>query len=239
MPDSQSPNLPNSDIRGARFQGRPAQTPPRQTTIVRNPNIVNEINRLQIVEVRPNIFFWHRFDGFPYCHYHDSFGLHWYGFYSDTDFYWTRYYAGRWWWYDPSFQRWVFWWDGYWWWQAPRGGMYAYMDNNYYPYRADQGGVTVLQPQIDQPPPSPPASTSEGSVYNSPDGKHFVQIRGARREAFLYERRGGEPSFLKYLAKDVSDARFSGGGDKPVRLRLNFTDGSFAVYDSEGNPIDG
>lgn len=230
---------PSRDGRGRPIRQQPALNPPaRHAAVVRNPAVVQSIRRDQKVEIQPGRYYWHDVGRVRYAHYRDRRGDDWYGFYHGPRFYWTRYWADRWWWYDPRFERWVYWWDGYWWWPGPAGGVYVYVDNNYYPY--DDGTVTVEQPVTAAPPQAVPASADQGSSTTSPDGTRMVQIYGDRRDAFLYSVSSGRPAFMKYLASGVKKARFSGGqSGKPLRLLLDLDDGSFALYDESGQPLDG
>ena len=70
-------------------------------------------------------------------------------------------------------------------------------------------------------------------------GRHIrgFEILGPRQEAFLYEYRDGQPVFLRYLAKDVRDARFL-KEQAGYRLRLDLEDGDFALYDEDGKKVD-
>ena len=217
-------------------QPRATQPPAEHTTIVRDQRVVDDIVREQRVEVVPRKYYWHRDHGVRYAHYYD--GYHWYGFYHGPRFYWTRYWADHWWWYDPVYARWVFWHDGYWWWNGPRGAFFVYVDNSYYPYQP--GGVVVKQPEVEAPPQSAPTSSSEGRTFPSPDKKREVQVYGDRQEAFLYDTTGKAPAFLTFLGASVKGVRFSGGeSGKPLRILLDFNDGRFALFDKDGKPVDG
>lgn len=235
--DARRAAAPARDARGAPVRQRAALAPPAHTTVVRNPDITKHIARQRNVEVVRNRYYWHAVGGVRYCHYWDG-GAHWYGFYHGPAFYWTRYWDDRWWWYDPTFARWVYWWSGYWWWPGPGGAVYVYVDNNYYPYE-DAGMVTVKKPQVDQPPPVAPQEADSGSSWVSPDGRRMVQVFGDRSEAFLYDKSGDKPVFMTYLAKGVAQARFLGGGKgQPLRILLDFKDGTFALFDAEGRSSD-
>jgi hypothetical protein len=170
-----------------------------------------------------------------YAHYFDDRGVHWYGFYHGPSFYWTRYYGGNWWWFDPSYSRWVFWWDGYWWWNGPGGAYFVYMDNNYYPY--EDGAVTVQKSETVPPPGVKPAPDG-GKGWDSPDGGRMVRVMGDQSEAFLYDKTGSAPDFLAYLGRGVEKVRFSGGTPgEPLQILLDFKDGSFAVFDMDGKAL--
>lgn len=236
--DARRPPVPRQDASGAPITADPVQSPPPHAPIVRDPRLTEDILERQRAERQAGVYYWHTFGGIPYAHYYDPLGTHWYGFHAGPSFYWTRFHGGRWWWHDPRFQRWVYWHDDHWWWPSPYGTQYVYVDNNYYPYREGTGVVTK-EPQVSAPPAGRPGSWQEGSVYLSPDGRRLVQVAGARREAFLYERpEAGEPVFRKYLADGVRDVRFIGGEEAPRRIRLSFTDKRFALYDYDGDPRD-
>jgi hypothetical protein len=234
--DERRINWPERFENGTQIVQRAATIAPREHALVaRNTTVVRNIQRQQRVEVVPNRYYWHVDGGIRYCHYFDH-GIHWYGFYHGPSFYWTRFYGDRWWWFDAGFGRWVYWWDGYWWWPGPTGVLYVYVDNNYYPY--EEGGVTVKRPEVVQPPENVPSS-NEGSTWNSPDGKRMVQVFGSNAEAFLYDKSGKEPVFLKYLGKGIDKVRFSGGTEgKPTQILIDFKDGSFALYTEDGDPVD-
>lgn len=233
--DRQRIEWPTRDERGERIIQRPAVVAPRQhTVIMRDRVILRDIDHQQRVEVVPNHYYWHTNGGVRYCHYYGS-GIHWYGFYHGPHFYWTRYYGNRWWWFDGHFDRWVYWWDGYWWWPGPAGALYVYVNNNYYPY--DAGYVTVREPEIEAPPASSPAPT-EGSSWKSSDGTRMVQVFGDKALAFLYDTTSGQPVFMKYIGEYVEKVRFSGGGNKPLKILAELRGGSFAIFDANGNPLD-
>lgn len=228
--------LPPRDANGAPMRREPARTPPAHSAIVNNRIVTRNITNLQRTEIVPNRYVWHDVNGTRFCHYYDG-RAHWYGFHWGTRFYWTRYWGDYWWWYDPVFFRWVYWWDGYWWWPGPAGVPFVYVDNAYYPY--EDGQVIVKNPTVGQPAPEAPATAEAGREWRSPDGRRMVQVTGDQGEAFLYDTTSGSPAYLNYLARGVEQARFSGGTrGKPLRILLDFTDGSFALFDADGNAID-
>jgi hypothetical protein len=223
---------------GGRITQQAVSAPPSQhTRIVRNPGVMSNIQASQRTEIVPNHYYWHNSGGVRYCHYYNG-GIHWYGFYNGPSFYWTRYYGGYWWWFDPGFDRWVYWNDGTWCWPGPDGVVYDYVDNDYYP-ADDAGNVTVKTPEVLPPPKEIPSASSEGASSKSPDGKRMVQIYGDRSEAFLYDTSSKQPVYLKYLGKNVDKVRYSGGKDgKPMRILVEFKDGSFALTSENGDPLD-
>lgn len=207
-------------------------TPPQRTHIIRNPNVINHIESQRHYETRPHHYYWHRVGGSRYCHYYDG-GAHWYGFYNGPSFYWTRYHGGNWWWLDVNYNRWNYWHNGYWWWPAPGGVTYVYVDQNY-----------VQPDDVGLPPPttSTPAEQEKAkdTSSTSPDRTRMVQVVGAKSEAFLYDVTKDQTSFLGYLGQDVSNVRFSGGTEgKPLRILIDFKNGSFALFDQSGKPLEG
>jgi hypothetical protein len=207
--------------------------PERHGAIATNTTIVRDIENHQRTEVVPDRNYWHNVHGTRYCHTYRS-GFHWYGFYFGPHFYWTRYYGGRWWWYDRGFGHWVYWGNGYWWWPGPGGATYVFVDNAYYP--REEAPVDVEPPAAEEPPSAPEEA---GGEWTSPDGKRAVQIHGPQSEAFLYDQSGKEPVYMGYLGKNVEKVRFSGGKDgKPVRILIDFRNGDFALFSADGEPLD-
>ena len=232
--DNNHVTVPQHDERGTPLRQTPVRVPPAQhNAIARNPTFIRNIHNEERAERTPGRYYWHDLGGRRYAHYYDTRGIHWYGFYAGPHFYWTRYYASRWWWYDPHFSRWVFWWDGYWWWPGPYGLTYVYVNNSYYPY--ENGEVVTATPEVVAPPAAAPRP-SEGAVSTSPDGSRMVQIVGDQGDAYLYDRSTGQPTYLKYLGANVDKVRFSGGANgQPVQILVDYKDGSFALFDAEGN----
>jgi hypothetical protein len=221
---------------GARSSGQASFRPPSHETVGRNSAFVGRLGGIERAETQPGRYYWHNDGGMRYCHYYWG-GAHWYGFYHGQNFYWTRYYGNRWWWYDGGAARWNFWWDGYWWWGSP-GAYYVYVDNGYYPYDEAAGAVTVQNAEVHPAPAKMPAP-GDGAVFPSPDGRRQVQIYGADAQAFLYDKSDAAPTFIKFLGKGADKVRFNGGSDgKPVQILIEFKDGTFAVYDEDGNSLD-
>jgi hypothetical protein len=84
-------------------------------------------------EASPGRYYWHHSDGFDYVHYNDSWGQPWFGWYVGSSYFWTRYHANRWWFYDDGFGRWSYWSGGSWYWQDPdnMSSVYLYSDGAY------------------------------------------------------------------------------------------------------------
>ncbi|MBI3563998.1 MAG: hypothetical protein HY079_02240 [Elusimicrobia bacterium] len=208
----------------------PAVAPTAPVGPHRGERFVAPAAREQRVEIVPRRYYWHQSSGSRYCHYYDG-RRHWYGFYAGPAFYWTRYYDDRWWWWDARFGRWVYWWDGYWWWRGPGGAVYVYIDDSYYPYGWSAAAVYS----------GPPPSAAEGASYVSPDGRRLVEVVGPDGRAFLYDRAGSAPVYLKPLAAGVAMVTFRGGRDgAPLGILLEFKEKSrgFALFDADGDPLD-
>ncbi len=215
---------------------RQSQTPAPDAhgAIAGNHTIIRQIDRDRRVEVVPNRQYWHNDGGQRWVHTYRG-GVHWYGFYHGRSFYWTRYYRDRWWWYDDGFAHWVFWANGRWWWNGPGNVLYVYVNESYYPY--DESPVAVVAPASVRAPVE--ETENNGGEWTSRDGKRMVQIHGPQAEAFLYDRSGDQAQYLAYLGKNVERVRFSGGTDgRPVRILVDFKNGDFTLFSSEGEPVD-
>lgn len=224
---------PERDEQGSRITQRAASAPPGNHGVVaRNDSFVHGITAREHTEMTPNHYYWHTEGGVRYAHYYEG-GVHWYGFYHGPAFYWTRVYMGRWWWFDVGVGRWVYWSDGYWWWWGPGGIAFVYVDNAYYPYEPE--GVAVVTEENQEAPRAIPPP-NQGSASVSPDGKRMVQISGADGEAFLYDKTTKVPSYMKFLGRGAEKVRYEGGtAGKPLKILVEFKDGSFAVYDDKGD----
>jgi hypothetical protein len=197
-------------------------------TRVGRPEFMERIHLANERETERDRYYWHRDQGFEYSHYVDGSGFQWYGWYVGTDYFWTRYNAGRWWWYDTGFGRWCFWNDNFWWWQDPNhvGDLYCYHDSSYIP-------VNSADDQIDVDAPAQPDST----VFKSPDGSRVVKIASESKDAFLYDA-AVPPEFTpKYLASGVVSVEYSDPGTgRPLEIVLKLDDGTFDLLDADGEP---
>lgn len=193
-------------------------------SLVSNATFVNQINVYNSRETVANRYYWHDWNGNRYCHYYDTWGYHWYGWYWHGSCFWSRWYAGSWWWYDPSYYRWCYWYDGYWWWQDPYhvNVVYVYNDGRY----VSSGSDTRLEV---------PSSSAEVD-YRSKDGSRTIKVFG--NDAFLYDTDAdGVNNAPVYLASGVKEVKFSRQGNgKPLQIMLMLEDGSFELFDSDGNP---
>jgi hypothetical protein len=202
-------------------------------------------------------YYYHNFGGRQYWHYFDS-RLNWYGFYLGANFWWFPYYGGYWWWQDAAMSRWLFWYDDYWWWYPYGGEPYIYSNDQYLPYDQYQQQYQTQAQQdssasdeaLPKPPTAPPtappssgaakAPAQQGSTWVSPDKRRMVQIVGPQAQAYLYDESGLKPTLTKGLAANVESVRFTGGSSgHPLQILLELKGGGFALYDADGNPING
>lgn len=197
------------------------------TNIVNNTTFTSQVNIYNNRETVTNHYYWHTYNGTNYCHYYDSWGYHWYGWYWGGSCFWTRWYGGNWWWYDPTYYRWCYWYDGGWWWQDPDhvNVVYVYNNDQYVPATTTETVETV--------------DTSTELSYRSKDGTREVRIVGG--DAFLYDTVEGETDNKPvYLGSNVKEVKFSNAtSGKPLQIMLVLNDGSFELYDSDGNPYNG
>jgi hypothetical protein len=197
-----------------------------------NPRFTSQVASLNITENRVNHYYWHTYNGSNYCHYYDPWGYHWYGWYIGSNYFWTRYYYDRWWWYDPTYYRWCYWHDGGWWWQDPYhvNTVYVYVNGSY--VASSAGGdvnVTVTNP-----------SANSARVYRSSDGSRMVKVTGSAEDAFLYDT-SEDPTFQPiYLASGVKEVKLSNTSNgRPLQIMLTLNDGSFDLFDDQGNSFTG
>lgn len=182
---------------------------------------LRSVERVRVVPGRSTR---HRWRDTQYWHHYDG-RRHWYGWRAGRRFYWARPYGGYWWWYDPVGLHWSFWWGGHWWWRGPGNTLYIAVHDEYRPYDA----VAVAPP---------PVTSDAGGAVLSPDGRRTVQLTGAASEAFLYDSSGPSPVFLRFLGRGVERVRFSGGaGGVPLRILLDFKDGTFVFADEDGRAV--
>jgi hypothetical protein len=185
------------------------------------------IRDLSRTETRAGHYYWHRGEGFDYCHYVDRYGYHWWGWYLGNRYFWLRYFAYRWWWYDEGFGRWAFWNDGFWWWQDPFhvGDLYCYDDMDYIPCNSAEDQIVVTS-----------AENPSLQEFLSPDGTRMVQLDRTTHDAFLYDT-AKPPAFDPvYLASGVADVQFSDTANgRPLQIILKLEDGSFDMFDGDGN----
>jgi len=224
---------PARDESGQLLRALPVRRAPDHEQIVSNKAFMANVAVYNRTETQPNHYYWHTDNGLRYCHYADTSGVQWYGFYAGTTYYWSRYEANHWWWYDPAYTRWLYWDDGYWWWQSPNQAVYVYSDNNSY---VAYSSATAAPPAVQATSESGETDVQNGDTLYSQDGSRMIQIFGDRNEAFLYERYAGEePQFLAFLGQDVVRVQFS-NTTEPAQLQilLHFKNGTFAVLDSRG-----
>ena len=76
------------------------------------------------------------------------------------------------------------------------------------------------------------------NVYYSNDGSREVKVVGA--DAFLYDVSGQNAFKPVYLGTNVTSAKFSNTSTgKPLQVMLLFSDGSFELFDDQGNSVNG
>ncbi len=188
----------------------------------------DRIHGFNQTETRPNFYYWHKENNFNYCHFIDNSGYHWYGWYVENNYFWTRYFNNRWWWYDVDYDRWCFWNDGFWWWQDPyhMGDLYCYNDSDYIPCNSADDNVAVTVPD-----------NNNIRTFASPDNSRIVKVVADTEDAFLYDT-SNPPAFKPfYLASGVQDVMFSDPRNgKPLEIILKLSDLSFDIFDSNGNP---
>ena len=197
-----------------------------QMALVNDPGWRANVESYNGIENRAGHYYWHQDHGFNYCHYLDDSGYHWYGWYMDDGFFWTRDFDGRWWWYDQADMRWDFYNADYWWWQDPDhvGDLYCYNDGDYIPVNSAQDQIVVSQPD-----------SSDYQVFTSPDGSRTVKLVAGGADAFLYDN-SNPPAFDPvYMASGVQSVEFSDTSDgRPLEIVLKLDDGSFDLFDAQG-----
>jgi hypothetical protein len=94
---------------------------------------VQAFGRMNSDESQRNRYYWHDDGGDRFCHFRDSWGQHWYGWYGGDSFFWVRNFDDRWWNYDAATGRWLYWNDGQWWWQDDLGGggLYVFVNGDF------------------------------------------------------------------------------------------------------------
>jgi len=195
--------------------------------LIDSPDWQSRVSGLNSTENQPGHYYWHNDGGINYCHYLDTSGYQWYGWYSGDQYFWTRDFNGRWWWYDSDFNRWCFWNNGFWWWQDPNhiADLYCYNNDNYVPCNSVEDQVVVT-------------ASSDATMRSIPsaDGTRIVKLDEQTQDAFLYDT-ANPPGFDPvYLASGVESVDFSDTSNgRPMEIILKLNDGSFDMFDSQGN----
>jgi hypothetical protein len=198
-------------------------------TILDSPEWKATVDNFNASENQVGHHYWHNNDvGVTYCHYLDASGYNWYGWYLGDQYFWTRNFNGRWWWYDADYDRWCFWNNGFWWWQDPYhvSDLYCYNNDNYIPCNSSEDQVVVT------------ASNNANMQSNvSLDGTRIVKVDADTQDAFLYDT-ANPPTFDPvYLASGVQSVQFSDTSNgRPMEIILRLNDGSFDMFDAQGNP---
>jgi hypothetical protein len=66
----------------------------------------------------------------------------------------------------------------------------------------------------------------------------MIKLAGDSHDAFLYDTSGASAFKAKYLASNVTDVHFSNTDNgKPLQIMLGLADGSFELYDADGNAV--
>jgi hypothetical protein len=199
-----------------------------QMSHVGRPEYMNRLQLANREESERGRYYWHRDDGFRYGHYVDNTGYNWYGWYVGDQYFWTRNYAGRWWWYDQGYGRWCFWNDNFWWWQDPNhvGDLYCYNNDTYVPVNSADDPIVVTS--TDHP---------DSAEFASPDGTRIVKIASSSKDAFLYDA-ANPPTFEpQYLASGVESVEFSDSRNgSPLEIILKLDDGTYDMLDADGDP---
>ncbi|GEM_PF-1407447 len=188
-------------------------------------------------------YYWHTGNGFNYCHYYDRWGYHWYGWYLGNAYFWTRWYSNNWWWYDPAYYRWCYWHDGGWWWQDPdTTTVYVYNNGSYMPTDNGANANVNINANNGQEAPyaaQPPVQNQGGkNSYYSNDGSRQVKLVGG--DAFLYDVSGQNSFKPVFLGSNVTSVKFSNTSNgQPLQVMLMYGDGSFGVFDAQGNSANG
>jgi hypothetical protein len=178
-----------------------------------------------------------------------------------NNYFWSRYWSGNYWWWDPVYFHWCYWNDGWWWWQDPANVNVVYVyDNGNYVNAASVGETASSNAPTNSPSgegettsntnPQPGSSSEDTTakslppvsvdkVLNSKDGSRQVKIIGG--DAFLYDTvtadNDNKPVFLSDNVQDVKFLPAKDGNSPGVRVTL--TDGTIQTYDSDGNLIQG
>jgi hypothetical protein len=195
---------------------------------LRNTVILGHVRNYDRLETAHNRYYWHNDGGYRFCHYYDDWGYHWYGWYAGDDFFWTRYFSGRWWWYDSGFGRWCYWHDNGWWWQDPAlGTVFIYSNNAYTPAEESADETTTTAG-------SPSNAESHTEFWDAADSR-VVKVYG--QDAFLYDTNNPPRFDPMFLSSKVSDVKFSKSKNgRPAQIMLTLEDGSFLLFDGDGNP---
>ena len=240
--NARSLSLPSQGPRGESFRASIVSPRSMNSTMVRNNmasvNSTGFRSQIRGFNARENVvgrYYWHNYNGLNFCHYYDRWGCNWYGWYFGSSFYWSCWWGNYWWWYDPSYYRWCYWYDGWWWWQNPDNvqEIDVYNNGQYVPSGSEETQAPETQASTGNAP-----APSQIQTFNSKDGSRMVKLAGDSGDAFLYDTTGTPAFKAKYLASDVTDVRFSNTNNgKPLQIMLSLSDGSFELYDADGNAV--
>ena len=183
------PPSPKTGPNGAALSAQPRHAGGFNNAAVAASIVSNQKN-----ETQPDHYYWHDDGGLNYVHSYSG-GVHWYGFSAGSNYYWSRVYAGRWWWYDPGDQRYLYYDAGAWWWQDPAQPqtVYEYQNNVYVPYAVENaeagsnGAVVNSAPAGSAEPPAPRYhSDVDAPNYSlAPNPNRFALVIGVENYATL------------------------------------------------------
>lgn len=102
--------------------------------------------------------------------------------------------------------------------------VYVYHDGDYVPSSSTSVEAPAQAAEVD---------------FKSRDGSRTVKVFG--EDAFLYDTDPDENNAKPvYLASNVKEVKFSKPGmGKSIQIMLVLNDGSFEMFDSDGNPYNG
>ena len=184
------PAPPNRGADGRPITAAPMNRPPsdRHTHFFDDKDAVGRVFAREGEERETNRYYWHRDRDFDYVHCFRG-GAHWYGFYVGSDYYWSQYRGGRWWWYDPGAARYVYYGDGSWWWQDPARPqvVYVYQKDAYVPYaeQPDPNNVVTYAAPAEPPPPLYTSDVDAPNYAAKPDPNRFAIVIGVESYANL------------------------------------------------------
>jgi hypothetical protein len=233
----------------------------QMSAIVHDARFLGRIQTYDATENRAGHYAWHSWNGVNFCHYHGRWGSDWYGWNVGGHFFWTQYYAGNFWSYNPVDTSWCYWNTGSGLWQDPdsaadyaddNGGTDSAVasnnaqednsqDNN--GETADRGGNQAPDAndnaQASASNPSAQKDDGQGqdpNVFKSPDGLRMVEIQDDSGDAYLYDIVGGKDSKPIFLSSHVAGVKYSNKAGETQILVLT-DDGGFQVFNADGSPI--
>lgn len=202
-------------------------------------------------DLEPHRYYWHEHNGVRYAHLYDG-TVHWWGFYVNDDYFWTRYEDDRFWWQEPYTGRWAYFSENRWWWRDPSDGtMYYFEGGRWYRYSPTNNGTVVIPEDPSEAPsdpnlPAPAPVDPNEMIYISDDGTRVVHIAGDEKIASLYDHTQqdseGRDVFLAILASGAERVSFSDTSNgSPLMIIVYYVDAdnqdAYMGFDSEGQQI--